>query len=220
MNLCVIFTTYVFTWYTLRSLARNSRLAFLDISSNSIGDEGAVRLSEALIFNRTLRELNLENCSIFPTGCAALSRALKANTSLRSLQLSRNAIEDSGMRALADGLKYNGALETLCVNMCSVGNSGFGRLLDALRGNATLTTVKLCYNFIGGGTSASPRRADVAGGDEVRRPPSLEELHGRLRAVLHHSPKLKILLWGNCLDAFPAFRAYTDMDGGKTSSTV
>jgi len=141
-----------------RSVSRNARLRFLDISGNQLGDCGARYLADALIVNRTLREVCIENCRIGFEGCAAIARALRANCSLRSLQLSRNAIGDRGFESIADGLRYNRCVTSVGANQCLVGNAGLQRLLEALEHNVTVTTVKLCYNHIGTATVSSSRR--------------------------------------------------------------
>lgn len=230
----MLFICCISLW-VCRSLARNSRLELIDISSNNIGDDSIRSLSQTLLKNRSLRELNLENCGLTSTGsaCTALSRALRANTALRSLQISRNALGDTGMASLADGLKYNGTLETLSANMCGVGNTGFAQLLEALRSNAVLTTIKLCYNNIGQGAKTNAEGVNQTllqqqeqqledhngvNQQQQQQCPSLAELYEKLREVLHQNPRLRMLLWGNELDSFPAFRAYTDAD--HTPKTV
>jgi Ran GTPase-activating protein (RanGAP) involved in mRNA processing and transport len=54
----------------------------LDLSYNSIGDDGAKALAEALKTNSTLTTLDLQNNSIGPDGAKALAEALKTNSTV------------------------------------------------------------------------------------------------------------------------------------------
>ena len=60
---------------------------------NSIGDEGAHSLSEALKVNSSLISLDLGRNSIVDEGAHSVSEALRVNTSLTSLDLSQNPID-------------------------------------------------------------------------------------------------------------------------------
>ncbi|KAF9992191.1 hypothetical protein BGZ80_008662, partial [Entomortierella chlamydospora] len=69
----------------ISSIIANSTLAILIMNNNSIGDNGAQALSEALKTNSTLTTLSLWHDSIGPNGAQALSEALKANSTLTTL---------------------------------------------------------------------------------------------------------------------------------------
>lgn len=71
----------------------------LDLSNNSIGDEG----TKALSLNSTLTTLNLHNNSIGPEGAKALS----LNTTLTSLDLSYNSIGPELMAKIKEQLAFN-----------------------------------------------------------------------------------------------------------------
>eukprot|EP00736_Rhodelphis_marinus_P002920 Rmarinus@m.5577 len=55
---------------------RLATLTWLDLSSNTIGDAGAVAVAKALTTNRTLTRLSLSNAGISPEGLCSLARAL------------------------------------------------------------------------------------------------------------------------------------------------
>ena len=59
----------------------------LNLGNNSIGDEGAIALSDSLKSNSTLTELNLESNSIGDSGARSLSDSLKSNSTLTTLDL-------------------------------------------------------------------------------------------------------------------------------------
>ena len=86
-----------------------SGCATLNLSSNSIGAEGAQALAEALKTNGALTTLDLS------------SEALKTNVALTTLNLRKNSIGDEGALALAEALKTNGALTTLGLRSNSIG---------------------------------------------------------------------------------------------------
>lgn len=63
--------------------------------------------------NETLEDLDLSPNSIDNDGVAAIAGALAANGSLRRLNLAANRVGDVGAAALAEMLRSNGALEEL-----------------------------------------------------------------------------------------------------------
>ena len=74
---------------------------------NSIGDNGAVALSEALKTNLTLTSLELRNNKIGDNGAVALSEALKINPTLTTLDLHSNSIGPNGVQALSEPRNTN-----------------------------------------------------------------------------------------------------------------
>ncbi|KAG0311256.1 hypothetical protein BGZ99_010308, partial [Dissophora globulifera] len=82
----------------------NSTLTILDLIANSIEDNGAQALSEALKINSNLTMLSLNANSIGDNGHQALSKALKINSTLTYLDLDTNSIGDNGAQALEQAL--------------------------------------------------------------------------------------------------------------------
>ena len=70
---------------------------------NSIGDEGATALAEALKVNTTINDMYLGKNSIGDEGATALAEALKVNTTITTLDLRNNSIGDEGKVAVLDG---------------------------------------------------------------------------------------------------------------------
>ena len=62
----------------------------LYLSYNSIGDDGARAMGEALEVNRSLNTLTLKNNSIRPAGLTTLAEGLKKNTTLNYISLFGN----------------------------------------------------------------------------------------------------------------------------------
>ena len=75
--------------------------------NNSIGNEGAVYLADALKVNTTLTSLNLSDNIIGKEGEAYLADALKVNTTLTSLNLYVNSLGNGGSERIGIGLKRN-----------------------------------------------------------------------------------------------------------------
>jgi len=65
---------------------QNQCLASLDLTQNSIGDQGAEMISTALRMNSTLKFLSLASNRIGATGANALARSLQENKSLQTLK--------------------------------------------------------------------------------------------------------------------------------------
>jgi Ran GTPase-activating protein (RanGAP) involved in mRNA processing and transport len=66
-------------------LEHNRTLATLDVQNNQIGDEGLVRLAQALQVNMSLQTLKLGGNAFAAVGCRALSLALEQCNWLQKL---------------------------------------------------------------------------------------------------------------------------------------
>jgi hypothetical protein len=120
----------VLTSETARALAENKTLTELDLSNNSIDDEGA----KALAANDTLRILNLSNNSIDDEG----AKALAANDTLRILNLSDNKIGDEGAIALSKNTTLTSlSLDQLYIHEYNNEEEDYKKLTDVGR-NALL----------------------------------------------------------------------------------
>ncbi|KAI8595485.1 hypothetical protein EDD21DRAFT_420616 [Dissophora ornata] len=127
----------------VKSLRSNNPLTTLNLQNNSIGNEGALSLSEALKTNTTLTTLNLANNSIGQEGALSLSEALKTNTTLTTLNLEYNGIGYEGALALLEVLKTNTTLTTLYLQSKWIGKKGALALSEALKTDNPLTTLDL-----------------------------------------------------------------------------
>ena len=97
-------------------LASNTTLASLDVSMNSFGDSGAIRLAK-MINQTTIQKLDISCCNVEEDGITALASALRANTTLKKLNIySRDKISDQSELELARMLVHNATLYSLCVN--------------------------------------------------------------------------------------------------------
>ncbi|CAF0846053.1 unnamed protein product [Didymodactylos carnosus] len=81
----------------------------LDISNNSISDEGAKAIAEDLKTNQTLTTLYIDGNNISSVGAKAIADALKTNQTLRILYIGGNNISGEGAiaKAIAEALRNN-----------------------------------------------------------------------------------------------------------------
>ncbi|CAE7494895.1 NLRP5 [Symbiodinium sp. CCMP2592] len=82
------------------SLAANFSVEELNLSWNTVKDEGAVAFSKALRTNRCLKRLILATCRVGNSGALALGAALETNRTLEVLALDGNPIGVQGLQVL------------------------------------------------------------------------------------------------------------------------
>ncbi|MER5630419.1 gala protein [Streptomyces nitrosporeus] len=116
------------------ALAASPHAVHALLGTNSLGDEGARSVAEALREpGHGLRTVYLGCNRIGAGGAAALAGALGADDTVRALWLKRNPLGDAGVRALAPMLARNTSLRTLDLVNTGVGPGGLRVLLEALR---------------------------------------------------------------------------------------
>jgi Ran GTPase-activating protein (RanGAP) involved in mRNA processing and transport len=108
----------------------SSNLKGLDLDSNSITDEGAQYLSEMLKMNSRLTYLRLSKNKIGNQGVQLLANALaQHSTSLKELSLSMNcSMSDSTVDSLVNMLKQNLSLKKLDIHGCKLSWTGTTKL--------------------------------------------------------------------------------------------
>ena len=84
----------------------------LNLRGNSIGDEGAIAIAEALKVNAVLTNLDLSLNKI-GDDAKAIAEALKVNAVLTTLNLGWNSIGVKGAKAIAKALKVTAELKNL-----------------------------------------------------------------------------------------------------------
>ena len=154
-----------------QALEQNSSLLNLNLSENRIYGDGAWCLSEALQYS-SLKKLDLSLNSIGDNGCFYLSRGLERNSSLISLNLRNNNIGDLGALRLSMGLKVNSSLTDLNLRsnrICDLravealldlmaknsGDCGASYPCRTVKENSSLTQLDLRDNPISGSVIAS-----------------------------------------------------------------
>ncbi|XP_003277257.2 LOW QUALITY PROTEIN: NACHT, LRR and PYD domains-containing protein 8 [Nomascus leucogenys] len=87
----------------ISALCKNKTLKSLDLSFNSLKDDGVILLCEALKNpDCTLQILELENCLFTSICCQAMASVLRKNQHLRHLDMSKNAIGVYGILTLCE----------------------------------------------------------------------------------------------------------------------
>jgi Ran GTPase-activating protein (RanGAP) involved in mRNA processing and transport len=116
----------------------NRVLTKLELGNNSIGDNGAKAIAEALKVNAVVTELGLNANNIGPEGAIAIAEALKVNAVVTTLNLMYNSIGAEGAKAIAEALKVNAVVTTLYLYGNSIGDEGAIAIAEALKVNAVL----------------------------------------------------------------------------------
>ena len=124
-----------------------SQLVDLNIGHNSIGNEAAAVLGNALAKNKTLEDLDLDYNAIGDEGAAALGNSLADNKTLKNLSLQENRnITTTGWTAFARCL-FNSSLEVLGLSGNTINDEGATTLSNALANNVKLTELDLSNNL-------------------------------------------------------------------------
>ena len=136
-------------------LAAAASLVHLDVSDNSIGDEGCGACA-AQLPSSTVHELLLARNQLSDASADALANALgrRRGCRLRVLSLASNALRDAGVAALAAslgggserGARPNRFLRSLCLRDNRLSDASVVALCDALVENASLTALDCSAN--------------------------------------------------------------------------
>ena len=132
-----------------QALRVNNSLSSLVVSKNSVGDEGANSIAQSLRDNTSLSSLVLQSNFIGNEGADSLAQALRVNATISSLDLSRNSVGAKGANSLAQSLKENSSLSSLVLQSNFIGNEGADSLAQALRVNASISSLDLSRNSVG-----------------------------------------------------------------------
>ena len=131
-----------------KMLRVNETLKHLEISSNSIGDDGISAISDGLHVNTTLIQLAACNCEFHSKGAESVAKMLRANETLKYLDISKNQIGDDGITAVALSIQANTTLVQLNISSCYFCKQGAEGIAEVLRVNRTLTCLDISGNYI------------------------------------------------------------------------
>ena len=116
--------------------------------SDDITSEEARMIGEAIKVNKTLQKLDISNNSISDDGAAAISDSLKFNISLQELDMSYNEITNVGAKMIGEAIKVNTTLHTLHLRQYSNDELSFNMtVLTAVYHNNTLMKLALPYIY-------------------------------------------------------------------------
>ena len=131
-----------------KMLRVNETLKHLEISTNSIGDDGISAISGGLHVNTTLIQLVACSCEFHSKGAESVAIMLRANKALKYLNISKNQIGDDGITAVALSIQANTTLVQLNISSCYFCKQGAERIAEVLRINRTLTCLDISANYI------------------------------------------------------------------------
>lgn len=120
----------------IREHSDSSGISKIDLTGNSIGDEGACVLAESLPQNGSINDLTLSRNSVSDVGAIAFANALRMNCRLQGLRMADNEIGATGAKALAASLKHNTHLRIIDLR--------FNDTMGYMSGYLFLSTVQEC----------------------------------------------------------------------------
>ena len=121
------------------ALQTNTTIKILDISFNhGIAVNGAKSLGRALSITSSLEELHIKFTGICDKGVAHIANALQKNTTMKVLDVSNCDISCKGSESLAKALTVNSSLEELYISRTSIGDEGVAHIANTLQTNTTL----------------------------------------------------------------------------------
>ncbi|XP_074073500.1 NACHT, LRR and PYD domains-containing protein 14-like [Macrotis lagotis] len=137
--------------YLSFALKSNQSLTHLDLSGNSLGDNGIKLLCETLGNDYCkINSLMLRSCGLTASCCQDLSFALKRNRSVTHLNLADNALGNHGVTLLCEALQYPDChLQELKLQGCCFSEACCWDLSLALKSNQNLTSLNLGGNTLG-----------------------------------------------------------------------
>ena len=126
----------------------NTNIQKLDMSYNSISDDGAAAISDCLKKNVSLQELNLASNNITNEGVKKISEAITMTATLQKLNLNNNNISDDGVEAVSKSLKLNKSLQELNLRrglgeFAVITDKGAKSISEAIQANTALQKLDL-----------------------------------------------------------------------------
>ena len=97
-----------------------SPLTSLDISWNSIGNEGAGAIGNALLSNRQLVDVNLAHNEIATIGAVVLGDGMRENSTVITLSLDHNPIGSLGSRAILAAMRSLAEGRHISIEECNI----------------------------------------------------------------------------------------------------
>jgi Ran GTPase-activating protein (RanGAP) involved in mRNA processing and transport len=131
-------------------LENNETLTSLDLSENSID---FLKISKALITNKTLSSLNISKINPFGyKGWKQFGEMIGINKTLIKINLSYNKIDDPIFTFLASWLKNNKKIEFLNLSYNNIGKEGIDAISKHLKNQKFLKEIDLSKNSITNGS--------------------------------------------------------------------
>jgi len=126
-----------------KMLKINKTIKYLDITRNSIGDDGISAISDSLHVNTTLIQLVTRHCEFNDKGAKSVAKMLQENRTLKYLNISFNDIGDDGMTAVINSIQANTTLIQLKIFGYQFCFKNIKSLNEMLMVNKTLTMLDI-----------------------------------------------------------------------------
>ena len=135
-------------WFAFVMAKYNRTLQELDLSGNTIGEEGAFIIANILAKNTAIKVLKLTRCAIPPKGVATMCKILECtNKTLERLDLGANTVSSGGARYIGEMLKSNTTMVDLNLANSTIRHpKSIRHLQEALIENKTLRSLNLSHN--------------------------------------------------------------------------
>eukprot|EP01079_Euglenida_sp_SAG-EU17-18_P010042 gene10042-266_t len=128
----------------------NKRILSLKLAHNNIGDDGATALAQALVTNSALTKIDLRGNTIRKVGAESFAKMLQVNTTILKVDLGGNYVSNDGAVNFSKVLKAsNHTLRSLSLSDNHVDDVGASALASALERNTGLVSLHLASNQIG-----------------------------------------------------------------------
>ena len=128
--------TYEGLKYLEYFLTENIFIEILNLSGNSIRNEGFILLCRGLKYNQAIINLDVSNNEIYEKGIKQGLEYInneKIYTKIYSLNISNNNILDGGIISLSNNLRYFPNLHVLNIAFCGIEFNGFKYLLKTIQ---------------------------------------------------------------------------------------
>ncbi|KAJ1565315.1 hypothetical protein HK096_003476, partial [Nowakowskiella sp. JEL0078] len=131
------------------SLGKNKSILEIDLGYNDLTSHGVTKIADSLTKNNTLKSLILTKNHIGFDGIEYLSKPLVSSNTLQSLFIGYNFIGYKGMEVLAKVLELNTSLQILHVDGNQLNDEGAKFIGAAIKINTSLKSLSICKNGIG-----------------------------------------------------------------------
>ncbi|KAF3578854.1 hypothetical protein DY000_02031843 [Brassica cretica] len=131
------------------SALEGSKLRFLDLSDNALGEKGIRAFASLIKSQRDLEELYLMNDGISQDAARAVRDLLPCTAKIRVLQFHNNMTGDEGAVAIAEIVKNCPSLEDFRCSSTRIGSAGGVALAEALESCSRLKKLDLRDNMFG-----------------------------------------------------------------------
>lgn len=141
-------------YYISEGIKHNSHIESVNFEFNTkIGDIGIFYYTQALKFNRSIKDFLVKNILYGNNSFYSISSCISfASCNILNFQLSHNYITQKGMESICAGLRENKKIKTISFDYCGLDDTRVGKLFRTLidNQNSSIYYIGLEGNFIGG----------------------------------------------------------------------